>query len=198
MKCLCVCALDSQLIRLDSTTTSFFFKYLFKKKPPGDRELSFRREMESWAEALVSYSNCYLFDFYDKACKKNLTWPFTFSMWILVKKKNGGVTLNSLCQWAFLHKDGREDRFFKPTKPFWPFTRETAIDYVRELEPDKFSASSNRKRSHVSMVDRHTVLIQSTRGPICRCVENVFRNDILSVSHSRLVIFFPVFYFTCH
>lgn len=32
-----------------------------------------------------------------------------------------------------------------------------AIDYVRELEPDKFSASSNRKRSHVSMVDRHSI-----------------------------------------
>jgi hypothetical protein len=96
-------------------------------------------------------------------------------MW--VKKIVGGVTLNPLCQWAFFPtKMAAKIYFFKPPRTaFWPFSREMAIDYVRELEPDKFSARSNRKRSHVSMVDRHS--IDLVGSPIC-LLENVSRNDI--------------------
>lgn len=52
-----------------------------------------------------------------------------------------------------------------------------AIDYARELEPGKISASSNRKRSHVSLVDRHSIdfsRLETNLSP----VENVSRNDI--------------------
>jgi hypothetical protein len=62
--------------------------------------------MESWAEALVSYTQqlCYLFNFYDEACKTQVD-----PLLIHVGEENSwwGNTKSSLSVSLFPHKDGR-------------------------------------------------------------------------------------------